>query len=197
MSVTAAKLTSPPAAPPLEGPHTRIAARQFPARRKMAVSASAPAAAGWASRPVRQARRTQRAPPTRSSSAPGHANLDDPEGHTNASATDRRGRFTIPPGTSDAPASRSRMAAHPWARGPGPRGGARRQTPVMLTLRGRVAGGTGCPILDEYNARCGRCVRQPTGGRSGKPRLTSLEYDGEERVAQASRSAARRSCRHG
>jgi putative acyl-CoA dehydrogenase len=68
------------------------------------------------------------------------------------------------------------MAALPW-REPGP-GAHVARAAIMLTMAG-VEAGTGCPISMTY-AAVPALRRQPDLAAEWEPRLTSLEYDGEE-----------------
>ncbi|HKI06665.1 MAG TPA: isovaleryl-CoA dehydrogenase [Thermoanaerobaculia bacterium] len=78
------------------------------------------------------------------------------------------------------------MAALPW-REPGP-GAHVARAAIMLTMSG-VEAGTGCPISMTY-AAVPALRRQPDLAAEWEPRLTSLEYDGEElRPADQKRGA--------
>jgi putative acyl-CoA dehydrogenase len=68
------------------------------------------------------------------------------------------------------------MAALPW-RQPGP-GAHVARAAIMLTMSG-VEAGTGCPISMTY-AAVPALRKQPDLAAEWEPRLTSLEYDGEE-----------------
>src|SRR3954471_9886237 len=68
------------------------------------------------------------------------------------------------------------MAALPW-RQPGP-GAHVARAAIMLTMSG-VEAGTGCPISMTY-AAVPALRKQPELAAEWEPRLTSLEYDGEE-----------------
>jgi putative acyl-CoA dehydrogenase len=68
------------------------------------------------------------------------------------------------------------MAALPW-REPGP-GAHVARSAIMLTMAG-VEAGTGCPISMTY-AAVPALRKQPDLAAEWEPRLTSLEYDGEE-----------------
>ena len=68
------------------------------------------------------------------------------------------------------------MAALPW-REPGP-GAHVARAAIMLTMSG-VEAGTGCPISMTY-AAVPALRKQPELAAEWEPRLTSLEYDGEE-----------------
>src|SRR4051812_28465183 len=68
------------------------------------------------------------------------------------------------------------MAALPWRR-PGP-GAHVARAAIMLTMSG-VEAGTGCPISMTY-AAVPALRKQPELAAEWEPRLTSLEYDGEE-----------------